>query len=545
MANFEVMVNTNIANVLSSFEKMGLTLASSVKKNQEITKSVHSQLGASLQLKQSYEAQLIALDKASDEYKSMSANISAVKTEIKGIENPFEKILTDTIPFGDQLVNSKNKIEGLSNAFNKVEEAGGFTNVLSDYMGNFQKKVGALSGGLQKAFGGGLQGLLTQGATSISAIGGSFAGLLPIIAPIAVAIGVVIAAIFTLQRMWVNNVGGMQTTITRFIATVGQVWNRFIVQFDKSLRALSPVVKIIIDTIMSPLFSLFSLISGVLDGIFAIITPIFEAIGEVTQAFTEAFGVVGEGAETFDVLKILGGILKFIGETLGVIIKFGLAPLITGFKFLASVIGFALSPLKILIDVFSKGFSEIGKVGKMFQDVFNPKPAEDFKKSLNPLIDIFNFLLGIIKQVQQAITGAFNTDLVKGFTDSIVNGLGGVLQGVDSALGGIGSSTLNALQPVADLVGGISNSIGGTLQGLLDFGQSLFGSGQAQPVAQEQMSSVISAQPISTSQFNNNNSTVVNNNNNVSVHSAGAITQDSAYGIGNVISSSLITSKRL
>jgi hypothetical protein len=136
-----------------------------------------------------------------------------------------------------------NRFEGIATAMRKVEEHGGFINTFNDYMKLFSTNLASVSSGITKVFGGGLQGLIAQMGVGLKALIVGFSGLWVAIAPLLPYILLVVGALFILQRMWVNNVGGMQTTWLKFTGQLRTEWSRFIVEFDRTMRELGPVIE--------------------------------------------------------------------------------------------------------------------------------------------------------------------------------------------------------------------------------------------------------------------------------------------------------------
>lgn len=519
---FNILFKSNIGELVTKSKSLGTELEKQISQNSKLVNSGKSQLNSYNQINEALNQMVSKSDRTADEMEQLEKASRQVSKNIKDIESPFETILSDLVPFGGLLVGQNQRLNNLADAFGKVEEAGGFTNVLSDYMANFGSKVTSVGASIQNAFGGGFTGIMSTASASISSLGASFTALLPILAPIAVAIGAIIIAIFTLQRMWANNVGGMQTTFNKFIATTQQIWNRFVVKFDRALRAIGPIVKIIIDQAMRPLFNLLNLISGLIDGLFYIIMPIADAIGEVGSAFSEIFNIMGDGQDTFDMFKILGGTLKFIGQIIGSILKVTLRPFIEGFKILASIIGFILTPFKALFSIIQDSVGQISNFGDLIQTSFDNGPINIFKGILEFIQNILNGIFGTLDGIKTAVSDAFNIEPLNTLLDGI-----GVVGGAVSSL--------------ADTAGGLLGDLG---EGLASLGGAIFGESPQAAQAQAATSSLQSG-PISTSQITRNNANTVNNNNNVVVNSSGPISQEAAPGIGNIISSMLTTNSRL
>lgn len=78
----------------------------------------------------------------------------------------------------------------------------------------------------------------------------TFMGKMMPFIPIILAIG---AAIFTLKRIWIQNIGGMQNKFFELTGRIKDLWARFMISFDKSLRTLGPLFQVVFDTIFNTL----------------------------------------------------------------------------------------------------------------------------------------------------------------------------------------------------------------------------------------------------------------------------------------------------
>ena len=438
-----------------------------------------SSLGTLQKQKDAWQKIATSTTHTAKEIETAQAMVDKFAQKLSEIENPFNEIMSSMIPFGGIITDKMNKVEGLVSSFQKVEQAGGFTKVLGDKMSNFGEKTKMLGGFMKKAFGGGLKGM-------IASIGTSFSALLPIIGtlmasiwPITAAIAAIVVAVFVLKRMWKNNIGGMQTQFMKFIGMAKDMWNKFIVGFDKLLRKVSPLVKIVIGALMLPLIWSLKYVSTLFKVLFMVLEPIFDVFGEIGKIIGEMFG---DGSKKgMDFMKVMDAILMpvlVLGKILSWVVRIVLLPMLLTFK----LIGWYVGKVKEGFGKLTDGIKAV--VGWFMKFEFVKKIMKGVQDSISKTKD---FLMAMIEPFKWIIDGA---------------------KKVAEWLGFGGDETEATTKKTKELK-------------------------KAQ------------GEPVSVSQISNNKNTTVNNNNNVAVHSSGAITEDSAPGIGNTISASLITGARV
>jgi len=288
----------------------------------------------------------------SKQVEQVEKHISSVKKEMQGIENPFETLLKNVTPFGSSLIRQKERLDELSDAMKKVKANGGFVNILSDYLVGFNRRLKEVNKGMISVFGGGMRGLLTNMTSGFKILLPVIKSLIPTILSVATPVAVVVAAVFTLQRMWKNNIGGMQTFFHRFVGTLKDTWAKFVVGFDTLLRKLSPIFKILFTTIFIPLIGAVKILGSLFNMIFKILTPIFEALSEIGKALLEPFEkfVGKDGKDAFNLIEKLGKVFEWLGKVIGTVLKVVLIPTVTVFKIIGFVLGKIVDGIKFLIE---------------------------------------------------------------------------------------------------------------------------------------------------------------------------------------------------
>jgi len=156
-----------------------------------------------------------------DDFKDMNKNISKLSSL------PGLGFVDDFVKFGD-------KSNELKDVFTKL--GGNFTSV----MGNFKKSI--------HATGIAFKGLMTK--------------MLPFL-PLIIGIGV---AIFTLKRVWMQNIGGMQNKFFEVVGRLKDMWAKFMIIFDKTLRDLAPLFNIVFSVLsnaIKPILTSFEILINI------------------------------------------------------------------------------------------------------------------------------------------------------------------------------------------------------------------------------------------------------------------------------------------
>lgn len=317
--------------------------------------------------------------------------VAGQKDMAQGLEQPFENLISEIIPGGSALGKYNNKLNGILDSFVKLDEQGGFMTGMTTYMDRLSQKVDVTGELFRSTFGGGLQGMITKtkaGMSSLYPVIKTIISKLMMIAPIIIAI---MGIVFLLKRMWKNNIGGMQTKWMKFMAGIKQAWSRFIVSFDRALRKMAPLFKVL-GLVLLPIKVLFWAIATALKVIWAILKPIFAVFAEIGKAISEAFGGAGVDTKKFwEAMGKLANAAVKVGAVIGKIIAYTLKPLvwiIKGIIFLFKLVDAALDRMR-------EGFKN--SFGKL-------------KPILDPLIFalklIWDFLKGIWN-VMKAIADAF------------------------------------------------------------------------------------------------------------------------------------------
>jgi hypothetical protein len=217
-------------------------------------------------------------------------------------------------------------------------------------------------------------------------------GIGAVFAPITAVILAVVAVFLVMKRMWTLNIGGMQTSWFKIMGKIQDTWSRFVIMFDKSLRKLSPLFKVVFKTMEMIILPIIAAIQGFFEGTFAGLQPILNAIEELFTPLMEAFniGEKGEGFQSF---------LKGIQIT---------------FKGLGYIIRVAFLPLELIIKALAIVFKWTKQIWDVFRNfmsknVFLKAIYDGLMMILNPLKMIYE-LFKKISEISGKIKGFFSKE---------------------------------------------------------------------------------------------------------------------------------------
>ena len=352
---FKIMFKTNLDELGKSQERLNKAFASNIKMLNVADGLNKSQLGHLYKQKKAWENVLDTEEMTSDEIASIDKNISQIDKTTSNMENPFESMLDAITPFGGLLISQNRRLLDLKNSMISVQRSGGFFNVMSDYVVGFSNNLKSVQMGMTAAFGGGMKGMLASFHIGLVALKPALLALMSSLAPLLPVILAIGGGVFILSRLWKNNVGGMQTMWYKLMGSIKDEWNKFIVGFDKGLRALTPLFKVIMAVGFIPIIGAVKLLGSIFKGLMSVLMPVFDAFSEIGKAMLEPFkeftGV--QGSKAINTFGILGKAIEILGKGLGVIVKISLTPLVFSFKILGKVLGAIVDGIKLMGDKLS------------------------------------------------------------------------------------------------------------------------------------------------------------------------------------------------
>ena len=311
---------------------------------------------------------LALADKTTDAFKDMNKELKDTKSKLSAIssqKNAFEDLVSGT-PLA-KITQMNNKFSKLNNVFAKLGSGSGKKQLVNLF---------------KNTIGGGLKAL----SSGISA-------LLPALASLAAPILLVVGAIVTLKRMWDLNIGGMQTTFFKVFGKIKDMWAGMVIKFDKTLKKLSPLFKVVFGTIGNILLPILTAVGLAFDGIFAIVSPIVDAITEAVKPLTDMFDTTNNMSKRLEMTKkIWGGIFKVLGFITKIIVKGLLRPLTEVIKVVAKVAEGFLRLKKINEDISKKMFDTF-KNTEFGQKLF--ERFEKIKEIIMVIWDIYKKIYGI------------------------------------------------------------------------------------------------------------------------------------------------------
>lgn len=324
------------------------------KKTEKIWKS---QLGLLEDQKSAIEVNNLGIEEGTELWKKSQKQIGNINKEISGVMNPFEKMLKKT-PMAF-LVGLTRRMSDFNAAAMKVNKAGGFMNVFSDYVKIGAQGVKAFSGNMTKAFGGSMLGAIKNIGSMIKLLAGQFVALLPVIASVALPIVAIIAGVLLLKRMWEVNFGGIQQFTFQIFGQLQDIWGRFSANLNRSLAKLSPLFKLVFGVFFKRLGMQLKFIGVLFDVLFKVAQPILDAFHEIGVSLQEAFAPLKTDAtKGIDAVKIFTSVMERLTKIFIFIVKY--SPFTLLLKGVVKIIKF-VTPL---IEKFAKFLDTVLKVAQ-------------------------------------------------------------------------------------------------------------------------------------------------------------------------------------
>lgn len=337
---------------------------------------------ASNNLKNISKAKPPSLGKAGNESKKLGKNLQESNKQLKAIKT----LAVADLGLG-HLTNSGKKFENILTSIGKESHLSKLKGMFSAFGKGFDRGISS-GQGFFSATSRGFKGM----AANIKFAMGGMKGLALTIAGTLGPILAVIVAFKLLQRMWQLNIGGMQSKWGKFMGEIKTSIGKFNAEFNKALRALSPLISFLLEPLFQNLRMLWAVFSGIFKMIGLAIKPIFDAFKEIGDALSEIFGGSNKNqAKAFETtLKIISGIFTVLGKTLGFIVKTALSPLVIGFKSLAFVFKWISS-----FPIWEKMGKQLTKLKDIFLGVKDT--------IMGQLQSIWDFILGIINKIPNVL----------------------------------------------------------------------------------------------------------------------------------------------
>jgi hypothetical protein len=317
------------------------------------------------------EKSLISTEKTGDAWKVLNEQISQTSTEINKIntrKDAFGDLISGTVFSRFEKFRSK-----LSMFNTKIEKMGGAGKVKADFFDMFKNigdQAGVFAKNLKLMTAGGMKGLLVMGKAALSALVTGFTSLLAVAAPFLPIIIAVVAGVLILKRMWTLNIGGMQTQFHRFMGQLKDLWAKFTINFDTTLRKLSPLFTTVFSVLGAALRPIIAIAKNLMDVFFALITPIVDALGAIK---TDGGAAVGIFDTLTKLIQFLGAIAVPIFTGIGKVLAFSMKPMI-------SLIENVHKLLKLLGIVKEEEEGVVASSEKMMQSLTNRRGIMDALK---------------------------------------------------------------------------------------------------------------------------------------------------------------------
>lgn len=284
-----------------------------------------------------------AMDKVNDASKNLTREATRLTSGINVLGFSMNTLLDTAVAFDGKTEGLGLAISGFKTKFNNSQRAGDhfFTSLQLGFEGAF--KSGAK-----------LKGILMTSLLPLALLAG---------------------AVYTLRKVWDNNIGGIQTKFQEFMGQVKQLWYEFEANFIEVLRTLEPIFTFFFSQLSVVINGLAKLLGGIFKGIGAIIKPFIDAFNEIREAFSFLSNDTSKAANEFNIFAVvastLGKIFEVLGKTIGFVLKFTLLPIVKAFEGLAKIIEFISNAWKNLIDRFRETtvFKSVMNIFETIRDV--------------------------------------------------------------------------------------------------------------------------------------------------------------------------------
>lgn len=236
---------------------------------------------------------------------------SETATNVQGITKQFEaqQNVVSNLTGGVNLLGfSFNTVfDTLTALDGKMEGMGNLINTFQSGFNNAAQSGGSLFGSLITGFDAVVAGF-RSGAIKMKVI--LMKSLLPLT--------LIVAGIYTLRKVWENNIGGIQTRFSKAWGAIKTAWAQFEVAFIKGLKIIEP------------------LFTGFFNYITAIVKPFINAFKQITAAFK---GTGSTASDLKPIFTLLGDTLSLTGKIIGGVITIALKPIIFQMQMLGKLVG--------------------------------------------------------------------------------------------------------------------------------------------------------------------------------------------------------------
>jgi len=411
-----------------------------------------------------------------------------------------------------------------------------FGDVVGGQMKNAANTANLFSKNLHKIVGGGMKGMFKNLGGVVKILGASLQSLGASILAIGAPIAIIVAAVFTLKRMWENNVGDMQKYFFKMVGALKDVWGKFSVTFNQALRKLSPLFKILFAAVFMPLTNAIKTVGILLDGVFIVIDPILDALkglGDALLSPFEAFNRVG--GKGIDVMKALKTVILVPFKLAGAAIRYSLLPLTTMFKLVGKLSNLFANAaqkagvFKVLQPIFDAFKDAISSIKEAFNELMEPFTelklgggdafkilAAGIKIALFPLTLLAKGIAALITGISKLVVGFLKLKFVKGLFAGIVSAVEMMKSAVEALIAPF-KFIIQGAEKVYNLLGKDKST-------------------KEKAVAE---ASPVSTQQIIQNQMRNERNNVYNNNNNIAIHASGTLNEKSAPRIGDILASKI------
>lgn len=385
-------INMNLKKTTDAFKGVDKNIQSAVVNQDQMNVSVNRADELVNNVEQEFADaanRIMDMNEAQADFKSLvdmtSGSISKFAGNIPIIGGMLSKALQH--PVGN-IFDMNEKMKAFNSSFaNVARSAGGFEGAIGNLFKSFGANMTLFTKNITN-----VGALLTK--SILPAIGAGFKAIIPAVVglgaalgPILLAVAAIVAAVYTLKKVWELNIGGIQGIVFEFVGTIKDTLYSSIVRFQKLLQKLEPVFKLVFQPLAVQLKWIGVLFKGLMEIVWAIVDPIADAIAELAEPFAS---LQGEGVDPLKkAMEVLGQVFSYVAKGISISLKIALFPI----KLLAKGIATVIDLVKVLWERF--------KQTKIFQIAVMALAEgwKQVKEFIDGLIEPFKFLLDTAKEI--------------------------------------------------------------------------------------------------------------------------------------------------
>jgi len=375
------ITTSDMGKGFTSVNKTSENFSNTVK---EATKETDKLAKSSKKVREEIEGAAGAMDSFEELVSGTGGFFSELAGMIPGVGGMLSKLFTHPV---QKVFDLNKKMASFNDAFENVNKTGGgFGNMMSNMFTNVGGNIKAFTANISQVGSILTKSLLPAIQVGIKAIIPQIIAMGVALLPIVGWVLAIVAAVYTLKKIWDLNIGGIQTSVFELAGMFKDTLGKAALKFQMILQKLSPIFKLVFQPLFQQLKIIFAVFSGLVDVVFAVIDPIAEALGELAAPFAD---IQGEGFKLIDVVKWIGKYFGMVTKAIGIYMKIILFPI----KLIAYGIKAIIDVVKVLWERFKQS-PIFAKMMEIMAERFNK-----IKMVIQGLIAPFKFLLDTAKKI--------------------------------------------------------------------------------------------------------------------------------------------------